>query len=132
MKSLLSRVIGILLTFLPRARCLPTDRMLIFRAKILPTSSKDRLLRKKMKLQKSPHLTKDARVPHFFEALISQEENVNIRFVGRHLALGENVSKIPIILDTELMETNPLEAFHISLRSTYSQKMEPEGFDHLR
>ena len=52
--------------------------------------------------------------------------------VGRHLALGKTFSNIPITPNRGLMGTNPLEAFHTSFRSTYRQKMEPKGFDHLR
>jgi hypothetical protein len=56
---------------------------------------------------------------------------IDIRFVGRHLAIGKNFSKIPITLDRRSMGTNPLEVFHTSLRSTYQKKMGPKGLNHL-
>ncbi len=48
---------------------------------------------------------------------------MDIRFVGRHLAIGKNFSKIPITLDRRPKGTNPLGVFHTSLRSIYHQKM---------
>ena len=57
--------------------------------------------------------------------------NNDVRFVDENLAIGKNVSKIYITLDRWLMDTDPLEVFHTSLRSIYCPKMGPEGVNHL-
>ncbi len=57
--------------------------------------------------------------------------NIDIRFIGKHLAIGKNFSKIAITLDRRPMGTNLLAVFHTSLRSIYHQKIGPKGLNHL-